>query len=135
MTETRISARAIIFIDGKLVLIRRVRHGREYWVIPGGGVEEGETVEDAVRREAKEEIGIDVRVGDFVMEARKTWEGRPSVHRFFLCEYVSGVVGTGTQLASAGSEHETHEVTLVPREKFASLDIVPEEFKEYLLQM
>lgn len=130
--QQRISARAVIFIDGKLVLIRRVRNGREYWVIPGGGVEEGETVEDAARREAKEEIGIDVTVGPFLMEARKTWEGRPSVHRFFLCEYVSGEIGTGTQLASEGSENEVHEVTLVPREKLRSLDIVPEEFKEYL---
>lgn len=133
--QQRISARAVIFIDGKLVLIRRVRHGREYWVIPGGGVEEGETVEDAVRREAKEEIGIDVNVSAFLMEARKTWEGTPSVHRFFLCEYVSGEVGTGTQLMSAGTEGEVHEVMLVPHEKLASLDIVPEEFKEYLLQM
>lgn len=133
--QQRISARAVIFIGGKLVLIRRVRHGREYWVIPGGGVEQGETPKQAAKREAKEEIGIDVSVGDQVLELEKTWEGRPSTHVFFLCEYAAGVLGTGTQLASEGTEGEVHEVMLVPKEKFPSLDIVPEEFKEYLLRM
>ena len=53
---------AIIVFDGKLLLLQRddtlgIRDP-ECWQLPGGGIEEGETPDDAVRRELKEEIGI-----------------------------------------------------------------------------
>jgi len=53
---------AIIVFDGKLLLLQRDNtHGirdPECWQLPGGGVEEGETPDEAVRRELVEEIGI-----------------------------------------------------------------------------
>ncbi len=49
--------------EGKLVLVKRgVQPGEEKWSIPGGVVELGETVRDAVRREAKEESGLAVEI-------------------------------------------------------------------------
>lgn len=47
----RIRAVAIIVNDAKVLLIHRISHGKEYHVFPGGGVENGETVERAVLRE------------------------------------------------------------------------------------
>jgi len=49
----------IILIDGKVLLIHR-RNPPHGWALPGGFVEYGETVEDAVRREMKEETGLDL---------------------------------------------------------------------------
>lgn len=51
-------ARAIILDDGKVVLIRDI--GKNVVTIPGGGVDENETILEAAKREAKEELGYDV---------------------------------------------------------------------------
>ena len=53
----RIRAGVVLIEDNKVALIERHRAGLEYFVFPGGGVDEGETVEQAAVREAREERG------------------------------------------------------------------------------
>lgn len=55
----RLTVDCIIKIDNKVVLIKR-KNPPYGWAIPGGFVDEGETVEDAVRREMKEETNLDL---------------------------------------------------------------------------
>jgi len=57
-------ASGLIVIDGKVVLIRRGKQPyKGHWSLPGGGIEPGERIRDAVKREVKEETGLDVDVG------------------------------------------------------------------------
>lgn len=57
-----VGAGACILRRGRLLLIRRgADPGKGKWSIPGGLVELGENVEDAMIREAKEEVGLDVK--------------------------------------------------------------------------
>ena len=56
-------ARILLVRRGRLALIERVRAGERYWVVPGGGVEAGETLAVAARREAAEELGLPVTLG------------------------------------------------------------------------
>jgi len=53
-----------------LLLIRHQRHadGSSYWLLPGGGMEEGETPEVCLLREMKEETRMDVRIERLLME-------------------------------------------------------------------
>ena len=54
----------MIVRDGQLALIERKRHGRRYWVIPGGGIEPGESAAEAAVREANEELGVPAVLGE-----------------------------------------------------------------------
>lgn len=57
----------IIEVREGLVLIKRKNEPyRREWAIPGGFVERGETVEEAARREAKEETGLDVKLKELI---------------------------------------------------------------------
>ncbi|HET6622773.1 MAG TPA: NUDIX domain-containing protein [Candidatus Saccharimonadales bacterium] len=68
MRKPRVTARVIVIDQGRLVLIKRRRYDftrfkwREYYSIPGGGVEPGESLEQAAKREFKEELGVDIAV-------------------------------------------------------------------------
>ena len=82
----------IVLIEvNKVALIERHRAGLDYFVFPGGGVDEGETPEQAAVREAMEELGIEVVVRQKVAEIHFD----TSDQVYFLVERVSGEFGTG----------------------------------------
>jgi 8-oxo-dGTP pyrophosphatase MutT (NUDIX family) len=56
-------AGVLVVRDRRLALIERKHAGRHYWVVPGGGLEPGESVADAALREGREELGVDVVLG------------------------------------------------------------------------
>ena len=56
--EPRIRVGALIRWHDRVLLCRQEKPGREYWLLPGGGVEGGETLETALRRELGEELGF-----------------------------------------------------------------------------
>lgn len=60
--EPRIRVSAILRWKGRVLLCRHEKPGREYWLLPGGGVNSGESLVDALHRELAEEVGIDHEV-------------------------------------------------------------------------
>jgi 8-oxo-dGTP diphosphatase len=59
----RVKARAVILIDGRLIVAKQSRRGRTELSLPGGRVNRNESVTDAVKREVEEETGLDVTPG------------------------------------------------------------------------
>ena len=88
----RTRSAAILIHDNSLALMERHRAGLHYFTFPGGGVNEGETPEEAVVREVHEELGVKVRVLRLV--AKVWFRGNPQF--FFLVEQMGGEFGTGT---------------------------------------
>ena len=89
----RVRAGIVLIKDNKVALIERHRAGLDYFVFPGGGVDEGETPEQAAIRETMEELGIEVSIKQKVAEITL---GPKSRQIYYLVEHVSGEFGTGT---------------------------------------
>lgn len=67
---------AIIGRDGKFLIVRR-KQGQKlsgYWEFPGGKIEEGETPEDCLKRELKEELGVEAEIGPLLGQNTFTYD-------------------------------------------------------------
>ena len=82
---------AIIVQEGKIALIKRIREEETYYVFPGGGIEEGETPEEATKREVYEELGVHIKVEHLI--AKVKYKG----NEYYYVAYITGrVFGSGT---------------------------------------
>jgi mutator protein MutT len=90
--KNRIRAAAVLIENGQIAMIERRRAGQLFYVFPGGHVENGETAPEAVIREIKEELGLDVRV--LRLAARSIYFNNP--HLYYLVERTGGEFGSGT---------------------------------------
>jgi 8-oxo-dGTP diphosphatase len=59
MGEPRVRVSALLRWNDGLLLCRHEKPGKEYWLLPGGGVNAGESLVDALGRELEEELGLD----------------------------------------------------------------------------
>ena len=89
-TQPVVGVGAVILHKGKLILVKRgVEPAKGKWTIPGGAVELGEKIRDAVLREVKEECGLDVGIAletpmDAIDKLIKTKDGRLKYHYVLL---------------------------------------------------
>ena len=108
----RIRAGIVLIQNGKVALIERHRAGLDYFVFPGGGVDEGESVEQAAVREAREELGIEVAIKQKVAEIQL---GQKSRQIYFLVEQTGGEFGTGIgEEFTDANPHSPEEGIYVP---------------------
>ena len=127
----RYSCRAIVIDENKLVTMYREKEDRVYYTFPGGGMEENETKEECVKREALEEFGIIVEPVKHVY----TYENEKTVQYFYLCKWVSGELGTGTgEEFEADRNRGVYMPTLMPVEKISELPLMPPEVAKALAE-
>jgi 8-oxo-dGTP diphosphatase len=109
---------AAIFNGGKLLAARRAAHKNlpGMWELPGGKIELGESPEDALARELKEELSIEASIGELIMlTSHSASPYAINLHTFAVKEY-SG-------LPAAGDSHD--EVRWLSQEEIDDYDWAP----------
>lgn len=83
---------ALIVRGGRLLIARRPegRHMAGRWEFPGGKLEKGESPEDAVEREIREELGLDVRAGQIYQAIAYSYPEKDVLLLFYAAAVVSG---------------------------------------------
>ena len=114
----------VIIENQKVVLIQRIRDGSIYYVFPGGGIENGETPEAGAKREALEELGVEVKVKECISEVEFN-----GTQYFFLSEIISGTLGTGQgeEYTDKNRDRGTYLPMWVDIESLSSIDVRPNE--------
>ena len=114
----------VIVENKKVVLIQRIRDGSVYYVFPGGGIENGETPEDGAKREALEELGVEVKVNECISEVEYN-----GTQYFFLSEIIAGTIGTGLgeEYTDENRNRGTYSPMWIEIERLSSIDVRPKE--------
>lgn len=114
-----VAVKGIIRKDGKILVLKRAPdddHKPGVWETVGGGVDEAESPQDALKREVKEEAGIEIAVKDpFNVFSFTKDTGEFKIGITFICDYVSGDIVLS---------HEHSEYAWINPIEFSSMESV-----------
>lgn len=124
--------RAIVLDEDKRMLLVRQHHdGKDIWMVPGGGIEEGEYADEAAVREVQEETGLAIGVDGLLWHVEEVSERGQRFVNFFLC-HVKGdaqrlALGHDPELGE--DEQVLREVAFLTRKEVSRLEVL---YPEYL---
>src|SRR3972149_5541929 len=118
-----VAASAIIFKEERVLMIKRSKEpNKGKWSIPGGGIELGETLAQAVKREVREECSIEIEVERVFYTTEniiRDDDGRVKYH-YVLVDMLAKYAGGETKAQS-----DAEECRWVTAEELSELDITP----------
>jgi len=117
----RLRVAAVLPYQGGLVLVRHAKAGIAYHLLPGGGVEAGESIDEALRREVLEETGLECRVAAplFISDSIDPHGLRHMVQLTFLASVVGG------ELVDRPLDPAVMSIEVVDPSDLATLDLRP----------
>lgn len=100
-----------ILIEGEKVLLVKQKVASRNWSLPGGRVENGETLEEAMSREMREETGLEVKIKKLLYVCDKPDASPSLLHITFLLEKIEGEI---TLPSNEFDRNPIHDVQMVP---------------------
>ena len=103
MTKTIQVVAAVLFWEGKVLCVQRPVNAREYislkWEFPGGKVEVDESREEALVREIREELSVDIEVSEFLMTVEHAYPDFHLTMHIFKCILDQGEITLNEHVA------------------------------------
>ena len=119
----RISSRAIIIENNKLLTFfrRKNKDGKikEYYSLPGGGQEKGETLEENVIRELKEEFNVDIKIIDYLGKK----ESDNYIEHFIYCTIINGIPKLSGEELERNCQDNYYELRYININEIDKIDI------------
>jgi 8-oxo-dGTP pyrophosphatase MutT (NUDIX family) len=118
--DVRVRVAGILTTGEGVLLIAHKKNDDVYWLLPGGGVDYGESLSEALVREFLEELNIDITVNDlaFISDSIDPSGGRHVVNICFICEYTGGEYLLGT-------EGRLHDFSFFSRDEISGINLFP----------
>ena len=93
----RVRVCGVCIVEEKILLVshKAIVGDKDVWLPPGGGIEEGETAEDALRREFLEETGLEIKVGKLLFTKEFIHAPLHAIELYFMITIVSGILTKG----------------------------------------
>lgn len=111
-------ARAIVLDDkDRMLMVKQHHEDHDIWMVPGGGIEDGESAAEAAVREVKEETGLDIEVGSLVWHVEEVSERGQRFVNFFMCRLVGGTLSLGEDPEFDGDSQVLRDVRFMSREE------------------
>lgn len=116
--------------EGKILMVRQTHEGKDIWMVPGGGIEEGENAAEAAVREVLEETGLKVRIKRLLWHVEEVSEGRGQRFvNFFLAEKTGGTLDLGADPEFDDAHQVLQEARFISRREMMRLERV---YPDYL---
>lgn len=115
----------ILVQEGKVLVMLRQRDGHRYCVLPGGGVEPGESLEQGCLREVKEETGLSVRM----LEAAITLQNLGRNEYYFWIDEPHGTLEMGGPEAEQNCAENHYQPAWISVDDLDDLRLMPEEMR------
>lgn len=121
--KPRPRAAAIILRGGAVLLMHRIRPERDYFVLPGGGLEPGENYEEACCREVREETGLEV----IALEAAFSMDNLGNEEHYFWVQVAPGQPRLGGPELDKNSPQDVYRLEWIQLEALAAMNLLPEQ--------
>ena len=122
--------RVIVLDDRDRMLLVKQRHeDNDRWMVPGGGIEDGENAADAAVREVKEETGLDIEIGTLIWHVEEVSQRGQRFVNFFLGKVSGGELALGEDPEFDEAHQVLREVRFMTREE---MKFIPKLYPEFL---
>lgn len=123
----------VIVLDeaDRMLMVKQHHDGKDIWMVPGGGIEDGEGATQAAVREVKEETGLDIKVSRLVWHVEEVSDRGQRFVDFFLADVVGGQLGLGMDPEFDENGQVLREVKFLTRKEIKEIKyLYPEYLRE-----
>ena len=135
MTEKirpRVRVAGILIEDDRILLIEHTKNNKKYWLVPGGGVDWGESAAEALIREFKEETSLDIEVEKFlfISETIAPDKQKHVINLYFKTKKAEN----SSNIMKLGEEKILTDLRFIPEDEIKNIKLYP-NIKEKLIKL